>query len=323
MPGANDFADMVNDAVSTAEDEIGGVDPMPAPDLAPPSDGEPEAAQDDWAPPSREEVEALQRDAELGRKYSPYAKDIDGLLQRAFQPQGQGAPAAPAPAKAPEPDDYDTYFGSAEAISKWWSAQRGNAEKGLPPDPTALVRGLKAFVAREIAPFKKGYEGERDNQYAVLEDLVKRAIQADHRFVESPDWKQHGSKADEAFKTGKYRDFATAYEAVKNAAALEALKAGATPAQAAKVGQQVAESRAGSRPAAVPPRGPDGQFLAPKRAPAQPVKRPQPSKDAAPTAGGRKPTGKADGVAPFDRHERAGKYETRLVEEALVKLGVR
>lgn len=311
--GANEFEDMVGDAIETAEQEGADGGEGDAPTMPQggrvdePGDAAPEAAAP-WQMPqmSQQDFEALQKRAELGREFEPDAQAIREARRRAFLGGQQGAQQA-APAAAPkrqeEDDGYDRIM-SFPGYQEWW-------EKKVPTNPKEYERGILAMVNRahkgtfeKVGTLEKTVAEQRD----MIDHLLGFEMTAGKRFQQTEEWKLYGEKTIAAIKSGKILDWDTAWDAAKN----EAKAQGATPAQAAAAGKRAAQATQGGAQG-VAARG-TGE---PRRAPPKAGPRPEASLH---ESRGHSNTASGTGRPRFDRNK-AGSFEKDIMSAAWKKAG--
>ena len=259
---------------------------------------------DDWRQNiTREDWEETRRHAEVGRRFAPYAQDIDGLLRGGLRGQPQQS-QAPQPVR-PEPDELNEILGSKYAATlealnsnpKLWETivggidERRNGERRRKSDERmdrleALVANLKAYN-EEINP---------------------------RRYATSPEWQQSGREFMELLTDG-LREPEKAWERARKSAA----KAGATPAQAAAAGDRAAAKVEASNASAASASHKSPQ---PTAGPAT-SKRPAPAADKTLSAAGRRPTGGGSVPARPKRRSVSKDYAdaTKLGAAALSKFG--
>lgn len=216
---------------SNPESGSAAVDTTPAPAAA--SFAAPSAP----APNYREEFAAWQREfmAEQKRILGEYAK-----------------PQAPTSAKQPEAPAIDP---DSEAFhAKYLRTPQGWQQycRELQNDPSLYERSVVAVVnklkAAEFAESKrlaaefKEYRERTDKELAQMRGF--RTI-SDHKYAESPRWKQHGKTVESLFQDGLFNPQAeNAIEKAFEYAEMKAKAAGATNAQAAQAGAKAAAATA-------------------------------------------------------------------------------
>ena len=264
MPGDDYEQQLATDAVN-ADPEPDG-DPLSPSDegtgetpgeASPPAPPAPPA----WQAPPREQWEAMQRklaDAEkyatIGQEFAPHA---DRIRQAMFQPPPSaqaGAGVAPEQALSPYDRDYENLLSSQPGYVKFW--------KDTAQDPRVFERGVLAIAGRKfkaefdaIKSLKGQYEKDRKELDRELAEMRGFRRVAEHRFAETPRWKQHGATVQEMFEKGWLNpQHPEAVEKAFEWAEQKAKAAGATPAQAKAAGNaaaaQVASAGAGG---ALPP----------------------------------------------------------------------
>lgn len=293
--------DLVGSAVEAASADPTGAEEAGA-EATTEAVAEPQATaspSDGWQPPTREEFEAIKQHADLGRRFAPYANDIDGLLRGGLRPQAHAAgQSAPTPDAHDGLDDVlgDKYPETLEALTKdgrmWDTIFRGLNKR---------VNGKQLDALNTLAERLDYIEAHVGDLRAWNEVINPR------RFAEAPEWKKSGKEYLE-LQRGGLRDPDKAWEiASKRAAAM-----GATPATAAAAGNRAA-AKVEAANAEVTKKAP---------APTTAKRPPAPANDKAMSATGRKPTGVANTSPKRRTTSRDNADAAALVSAALDKFGV-